>query len=101
MNEQMNITTFHELLNSEVDKGSLFDLLRGLTEVQEPSSIRRIGFFRQFRPGILVRTFIYFVFVHGHQVYPILSYRCNLISISSSAAFLNCSIALSFSLLDS
>jgi hypothetical protein len=43
MNEQMNITTFHELLNSDLDKGSLFDLLRGLTEVQEPSDLALKG----------------------------------------------------------
>jgi hypothetical protein len=37
MNEQMNITTFHELLNSDLDKGSLLDVLRGLTEISDPS----------------------------------------------------------------
>ena len=36
MNEQMNINTFHELLNSELDKGSLLDVLRGLTEIKDP-----------------------------------------------------------------
>ena len=37
MNEQMNINTFHELLNSDMDKGSLLDVLRGLTEIKDPS----------------------------------------------------------------
>ena len=37
MNEQMNITTFHELLNSDLDKGSLLDVIRGLTEIKDPA----------------------------------------------------------------
>ena len=43
MNEQINITTFHELLNSDLDKGSLFDLLRGLTEIKELSDFTMKG----------------------------------------------------------
>ena len=37
MNEQMNINVFHELVNSDLEKGSLLDILRGLTEINDPS----------------------------------------------------------------
>ena len=43
MNEQMSITTFHELLNSDLDEGSLLDVLRGLTEVSDPSDFTAKG----------------------------------------------------------
>lgn len=37
MNEQLDIKTFHELMNSEVASSSLLDVLRGLTEIKDPS----------------------------------------------------------------
>ena len=37
MNEQMNINTCHELLNSDLDEGSLIDVLRALMEINDPS----------------------------------------------------------------
>jgi len=43
MNEQMNISNFHELLTSDLDKGSLIDVLRGLTEVKDPSDFALKG----------------------------------------------------------
>lgn len=43
MNEQLKITTFHELLNSDLDKGSLLDVLRGLTEINDPSDFTQKG----------------------------------------------------------
>jgi hypothetical protein len=43
MNEQMNINNFHELLTSDLDKGSLIDVLRGLTEIKDPSDFALKG----------------------------------------------------------
>ncbi len=37
MNEQLDIKTFHELLNSGVATSSLLDVLRGLKEIKDPS----------------------------------------------------------------
>jgi hypothetical protein len=37
MKEQLDIKTFHELLNSADTRGSLLEVLRGLKEIKDPS----------------------------------------------------------------
>ncbi len=39
MSEQLNINTFHELLNSESDQGLLLGTLRSITEVNDPADL--------------------------------------------------------------
>ena len=39
MNEQINITSFNELLNSEYEDDQLMEALRQLAEISDPQSI--------------------------------------------------------------